>query len=419
MNRADRTGKAPAFAAGTETAELTAIVTGRRDSLFAGDLATGRDAVTAKVQGRRILVVGGSGSIGAATIRLILDFRPAALHVIDHNENSLAELVRDLRGGPSAMAGVDFRALPLDYGSPVMERFLTEAPPYDVVLNFAALKHVRSEKDIYSVLQMFDTNVVRHIRFKRWLAAQHHGATYFAVSTDKAANPVSLMGASKRLMEDLIFDVAAAPYQSSTSARFANVAFSNGSLLQGFGYRLAKRQPLAVPRDTRRYFISHREAAELCLLAACRIPGDHIAVPRADAQFRLQLLEDVACACLDYWGLIPERYADEERARRDVERLAQEGRWPLLLTPLDTGGEKPFEEFVGAGESATDCGLRQVSALRHLPCTAAARRLFDDITHWVNEPHRAVGKAAFVEAISGALPSFSHAASERNLDQRL
>ena len=286
-------------------------------------------------------------------------------------------------------------------------------------MNFAALKHVRSEKDIYSVLQMFDTNLVKHIRFKRWLAEHRHGATYFAVSTDKAANPVSLMGASKRLMEDLIFEVAAESWQSTTSARFANVAFSNGSLLQGFGYRLAKRQPLAVPRDTRRYFISHQEAGELCLLATCRIPDNHIAVPRVDSTLQLQLLEDIACACLEHWGLRAERYRDEAQARNDVERLAREGRWPLLLTPLDTGGEKPFEEFVGAGEAATDCGLLNVSALRHISGVVAEQKLFDRIARWVEEPDLAIAKAEFISTISAALPNFRHSQSERNLDQRL
>jgi nucleoside-diphosphate-sugar epimerase len=419
MNRADRANAAGHFVAGTETVDLTSIVTGRADSLFARDLEASSDRVVAKVRDRRILVIGGGGSIGAATVRIILDYRPSALHVVDHNENYLAELVRELRGRPAGIPDIDFRALPLDYGGPVMERLLTDLPPYDVVLNFAALKHVRSEKDIYSVLQMFDTNIVRHTRFKRWLAGHRHGSTYFAVSTDKAANPVSLMGASKRLMEDLIFDIAAESWQSTTSARFANVAFSNGSLLQGFGYRLAKRQPLAVPRDTRRYFISHQEAGELCLLATCRIPDNYVAVPRIDATLQLQLLEDIACACLDYWGLRAERYADEAHARNDVERLAREGRWPLLLTPLDTGGEKPFEEFVGIGETATDCGLLNVSALRHIPCVTAEQELFDQIARWVEEPDLAIAKAKFIGAIADALPNFRHSQSDRNLDQRL
>ena len=419
MNRADRENLVRPFIAGTETAELTAIVTGRTDSLFANDLEASGDRASAKMRDRRILVIGGGGSIGAATVRIILDYDPSALHVVDHNENYLVELVRELRGRSAGIPDIDFRTLPLDYGGPVMERFLKESPPYDVVLNFAALKHVRSEKDIYSVLQMFDTNVVRHFRFKRWLAEYRHASTYFAVSTDKAANPVSLMGASKRLMEDLIFDIAAESHQSTTAARFANVAFSNGSLLQGFGHRLAKRQPLAVPRDTRRYFISHQEAGELCLLATCRIPDSHIAVPRVDTRFQLQLLEDIACACLDYWGLRAERYRDEALARNDVERLAREGRWPLLLTPLDTSGEKPFEEFVGTGEIVSDCGLFNVSALRHVPCTTAGHTLFDRIARWVDEPDLAIAKGEFVRAVADALPNFSHSESERNLDQRL
>ena len=419
MNGAKRANTMPTIAAGRGTAELTSIITGRTNSLFASDLMASCDHIVAKMRDRRILVIGGGGSIGAATVQLVLDYRPSALHVIDQNENSLAELVRELRGRPDGIPNIDFRALPLDYGSPVMARFLAGSPPYDVVMNFAAIKHVRSEKDIYSVLQMFDTNIVQHIRFKRWLAGSQHGSTYFAVSTDKAANPVSLMGASKRLMEDLIFDVARERYQSTTSARFANVAFSNGSLLQGFGYRLAKRQPLAVPRETRRYFISHQEAAELCLLATCRIPDSHIAIPRTDTKFKLQLLEDIACACLEHWGLLPERYLDEAHARNDVERLAREGRWPLLLTPLDTSGEKPFEEFVGTGESVTDCGLFNVSALRHIPCAMAEKKLFDQIARWVHEPDLTIAKSEFVKAISDALPNFRHSESEQNLDQRL
>src|SRR4029077_11224782 len=176
MNRADRATMARPFIAGTETAELTAIVTGRTDSLFASDLAERHDRVSAKMRDRRILVIGGGGSIGAATVRILLDYHPAALHVVDHNENYLVELVRELRGRAAGIPDGDFRALPLDYGGPVMEGVFADSPPYDVVLNFAALKHVRSEKDIYSVLQMFDTNVVRHMRFKRWLADHRHGS---------------------------------------------------------------------------------------------------------------------------------------------------------------------------------------------------------------------------------------------------
>jgi nucleoside-diphosphate-sugar epimerase len=414
-----RSGLAALTADGRGITKLDALVTGRTDSLFASDLETSREALSCNLRGRRVLIVGGGGSIGAATVGLVIDYAPAAVHVVDQNENYLAELVRELRGRPNGLPDVDFRALPLDYGSPTMERLLMAVAPYDVVLNFAALKHVRSEKDVYSVLQMFDTNLVRHIRFKRWLAEHWHGAIYFAVSTDKAADPVSLMGASKRLMEDLIFSIAAEHSRSITSARFANVAFSNGSLLQGFCHRLAKRQPLAVPRATRRYFISHREAAELCLLAAFQVPTRHIAVPRVNEGLQLQLLEDIASRLLTFYGLVAVPYTDEVRARRDIERLAARSQWPVLATPLDTSGERSYEDFVGQGETTSDCGLSAVLAVPHVPSGAFERGLFDQLDRLVNDPHVPVGKLGIVDSIKTVLSNFCHADSDRNLDQRL
>ena len=274
--------KAPSQVEDWHGSELDVLVTGRKHSLFEPDMDANAAVLGEAIRGRRVLVLGGGGSIGSITTRILLNYGPKAVHVVDQNENCLAELVRDLRGRPEGLCEVDFRTFPIDYGSPIMERLLNEAERYDVVMHFAALKHVRSEKDLHSAMQMLDTNVVRHIRFKQWLARNDHGRIYFAVSTDKAANPTSLMGASKRLMEDVVFGVAAEHATSTTSARFANVAFSNGSLLQSFLQRLEKRQPLAVPRETRRYFISHREAGELCMLAALRIPDQHVAFPKLD-----------------------------------------------------------------------------------------------------------------------------------------
>src|SRR6516165_12116090 len=214
-------------AASSTHGEIDYVVTRRKQSFFWSDLNAYSADISAKLRGRRVLVIGGGGSIGSATTCLLVDYAPSVIHVIDQNENYLAELVRYLRGRPLGLRDVDLRTLPIDYGSPIMERFLLEAErPYEIVLNFAALKHVRSEKDIYSVLQMLDTNLMRHARFKHWLSKYGHGQVYFAVSTDKAANPTSLMGASKRLMEDLTFGLYTAPARSTTSARFANVAFS-------------------------------------------------------------------------------------------------------------------------------------------------------------------------------------------------
>jgi hypothetical protein len=237
------------------------------------------------------------------------------------------------------------------------------------------------------------------------------------VSTDKAANPVSLMGASKRLMEDLIFARPSTPDAATTSARFANVAFSNGSLLQGFLARLARRQPLAVPRDTARYFISQDEAGELCLIAATAIPDGHVAFPRLDPQRELQDLESVAVRVLDHFGLEPVRYDDEAAARRDVGRLARQGRWPLLLTPRDTSGEKAYEEFVGEGETEAALGLARVGALRHRPGPSTG--VLARIAAVVDDPGCATDKAALAAAIADAVSGFRHVETGRSLDERL
>lgn len=402
-----------------DSAALDRLVLRRDESQFAPDLRDREADLRAVVAGKRVLVVGGGGTIGSATTMLVSRLAPAALHVVDQSENYLAELVRDLRGRPGGLDVADFRTLPIDYGAPVMGRFLSESAPYDIVMNFAALKHVRSEKDVYSLLQMIDTNVVRHVRFKRWLEQYGHGARYFAVSTDKAANPTSLMGASKRLMEDIVFDIAAKGHAAAVSARFANVAFSNGSLLQGFLYRLSKDQPLAVPRDTRRYFVSQAESGEICALAALLGQHEQVLFPKLDPQSQLQLLEGVAHRVLEHVGLTAEPFDDEESARAALPALRREGRWPLLLTALDTSGEKAYEEFVGHGEQEDSTGLVTLGAVRHLPSRAISDGVVAMLEHAVNSVEGALDKRAIVSAIESAIPNFSHRETGKNLDERL
>jgi FlaA1/EpsC-like NDP-sugar epimerase len=263
---------------------LAARVTGRDVPLFEADLERADAALHERLAGRRVLVIGGAGSIGGATVRALCAYDAASLHVLDQNENGLAELTRDIRSSGTE-APRDFRLLPLDFGGTTTERLLRDAPAYDVVFNFAAIKHVRSEKDVYSLLQLLETNVVKQARLLRWLSNGRAPGHYFSVSTDKAANPVSFMGASKRAMEHVMFsrELAELPGTVIGSARFANVAFSAGSLLESFTVRLAKRQPIAAPADTKRYFISMREAAQICLLAVACAPDAHILVPRLDA----------------------------------------------------------------------------------------------------------------------------------------
>lgn len=398
---------------------LDAVVLRRDCSPFEPDLSSRRGDLSAAVKGARVLVVGGAGTIGSATTLLIADLAPACLHVIDQSENYLAELVRDLRGRPGGLGVADFRTLPLDYGAPVTGRFLSEARPYDIVLNFAALKHVRSEKDVFSLLQMIDTNVVRHIRFRRWLKAGRHGTRYFSVSTDKAANPTSLMGASKRLMEDVVFWPELSTSAHETTARFANVAFSNGSLLQGFLMRLAKRQPLAVPRDTRRYFVSQRESGEICLLASLLGRAGNVLFPKLDPESELQSLDQIAVRVLAEHSLEPVIFEDEAEARAAVPGLAAAGRWPLLLTPLDTSGEKPFEEFVGSDETPVESGLSTLGAVEHVDTGALSAGVIAMLEAAVGSAEGTIDKASIVEAVSASIPGFQHRETGRSLDDRL
>ncbi len=399
---------------------LARLATRRERDLFADDVLRSDAELHEHIRGRRVLAIGGAGSIGSATVRLFGAYQPATVHVVDQNENNLTELVRDLRSG-GGFDVPDFRALPLDYGAPVMSSLLRDEAPYDFILNFAALKHVRSEKDAYSLTQMLDTNLGKHARFLKWMADSGQAGRYFCVSTDKAANPVNLMGASKRLMEHLAFSngwrTESAP--DVTSARFANVAFSDGSLLDGFLKRLQKRQPLAVPRDTKRYFVSLREAGQICVLASVLCPARHILVPRLDAEHDLVELEAIAVAFLRHFGLATEMHTDEAAARAAVEPALSRGAYPLLVTALDTSGEKPFEEFLGDGEHSVDIGRASVEAVPYLPGEPGRLDTFLERLEGLLSARSHASREEIIGWMSDAVPNFRHASSALDLDQRM
>ncbi|MFZ1936099.1 MAG: polysaccharide biosynthesis protein [Thermoguttaceae bacterium] len=405
-----------------DAASLSSLATGRSASLFAGDVDSRREELRRRIGGSRILIVGGSGSIGAATTAAVAAYRPESLHVVDQNENTLVELVRTLRSDPAGLAVPDFRCLPIDFGSTIMERMLRESPPYDYVLNFAALKHVRSEKDVCSLLQMLNTNLIKQTWLLCWLAEKGGLKRYFCVSTDKAANPVNLMGASKRAMEHVVFSGETCPSLTAetVSARFANVAFSDGSLLDGFLKRLQKRQPLAVPRQTRRYFISLVEAGQICLLAAFCAPHRHTVVPRLDPAADLHDLQDVAEAVLRRAGFAPAIYHDEAEARTRVPADMKAGRYPLLLAPLDTSGEKPYEEFLGENETAVEIGMSQLLAIPYVPAPrGTVATLIEELERYVANARVPADKAAIVARLAAAVPQFHHVETGKTLDQRM
>jgi FlaA1/EpsC-like NDP-sugar epimerase len=405
--------------------DVSGIATGRSASLFREDIREAEGALREAIAGRRILAVGAAGSIGSNTVHVMARYAPAALHIVDQNENALTELVRQLRSQPAPLDVPDFQTLPLDYGAAATERLLAELGPYDRILNFAAIKHVRTEKDPFGILQMLDTNIVKQARFRDWIARHSPQADYFSVSTDKAANPVSFMGATKRVMEHVLFAGARAAGLTGrvNTARFANVAFSNGSLLQGFEHRLARGEPLACPRDIRRFFVSLEESGEICTLASVLAPHAHIAIPRLDPAVNLVELTRIAEAFLRHHGLEPEFFEDEREACQRVAQCRARGRWPLILTPPDTAGEKPYEEFVGVGETTAEIGLRELLAV---PWTGIAPGVaFDDILAELSDLVTGVNRSPMtkdtLKALIGRIePAFleRHIESARNLDQR-
>lgn len=414
----------------TRLIELGKLVTGRECSLFRGDYERASSRLQEAFSGKRILVVGAAGSIGSSTLRCILDWNPEETLLVDTAENNLVEVLREIRSDP-LVAETNLSIQPIDFGSPMMEHILAQHSGFDWVFNFAAVKHVRSERDVPSLLQMADTNLLKADRFLGWLRKHGHGRDgVFFVSSDKAANPANLMGASKRMMEQLLFwhgspDALQGTLQGEpcdgkplrcTTARFANVAFSDGSLLLGFLNRISKSQPLAGPSDIRRYFVTLEEAGQICCLAAVLPSHGEILVPRLSPIEDQKDFREIAELVLDYHGLVPV-WVDSEVAARQT--MPSGKNWPCYFAPSKAMGEKEYEEFVGRGELPVEIGLENLHVVTPppLPTTYLLKKVFAELARWRESPAKCGGKDQIIDCMKLVVDSLRHVTKDHSLDK--
>lgn len=388
---------------------------GRDLVLFAKDIAANEERLQTLIGDSAFLVLGGAGTIGQAVVKEIFQRHPKALHVVDISENNLVELVRDIRSSYGYISG-DFQTFALDIGSREFDAMIAHEGPYDYVFNLSALKHVRSEKDAYTLMRMITVNIENTIK-TQVQAAEMGAKKYFAVSTDKAANPVNMMGASKRIMEQFLMRNSSRIPVST--ARFANVAFSDGSLLHGFNQRIQKRQPLAAPSDIKRYFVTPKESGELCL-ASCLLGNNReIFFPKLSEQLHLVTFEDIARRYLGQIGYQAVACDSEQEARSSVQKLSDKGYWPCFFMKSDTTGEKDFEEFFMSGESL-DMNRYHSIGIVNSSLQFDAQKL-DDFIAQIRCLRQSGSwkKIELVELFCKLLPEFEHHEKQRFLDSKM
>ena len=388
---------------------------GRTTELFETDVNEWQAQLSELVCNSRFLVIGGAGSIGQAVTREIFKRQPTALHVVDLNENNMVELVRDIRSTLGYISG-DFRTFALDCGSIEYEALLKAEEGYDYIFNLSALKHVRSEKDPFTLMRLIRVNILNTlttVKFSRDTGAKK----YFCVSTDKAANPVNMMGASKRIME--MFLMRESLTLPISTARFANVAFSDGSLLHGFNQRFTKRQPISAPNDVRRYFITQQESGELCLMSGLLGNNRDIFFPKPSESLDLVRFSDIAARYLQRLGYEPFVCDSEEEARARSEELISRKHWPVYFFASDTTGEKGFEEFYTRAEELDMKRFETIGVIKNAP-------EFDEskLEHFLDHIEQisqslAWGKAELVELFKFMIPEFEHKETGRYLDGRM
>lgn len=388
---------------------------GRSEALFTLDIENHEAELSRIISRSSFLVLGGAGSIGQAVTKEIFKRNPKKLHVVDISENNMVELVRDIRSSFGYIDG-DFQTFALDIGSLEYDAFIKADGKFDYVLNLSALKHVRSEKDPYTLMRMIDVNVFN--TDKTIQQSIDAGAKkYFCVSTDKAANPVNMMGASKRIME--MFLMRKSEQMAISTARFANVAFSDGSLLHGFNQRIQKRQPIVAPNDIKRYFVTPQESGELCLMSCIFGENRDIFFPKLSEALHLISFADIAVKYLEQLGFEPHLCETEEEARQLAHTLPEQGKWPCLFTASDTTGEKGFEEFFTDKEELDMSRFENLGIIKNDPLYEQEfLTLFENsISEMKGE--RAWTKEQIVELFFTMIPDFGHKETGKYLDSKM
>lgn len=388
---------------------------GRDRPLFDGDVSRHEQQISALVADSRFLVIGGAGSIGQAVTREIFKRSPQVLHVVDISENNMVELVRDIRSTLGYIGG-DFRTFAIDCGGREFEALMNGSGGYDYVLNLSALKHVRSEKDPFTLMRLIEVNVLNTLKTID-LARERGARKYFCVSTDKAANPVNMMGASKRIME--MFLMRASQALPISTARFANVAFSDGSLLHGFNQRFAKRQPISAPDDVRRYFVTPQESGELCLMSCLLGDNRDIFFPKLSEHLHLTTFSSIAVRYLNALGYEVFQCVSEDEARDRAEELIAQRKWPCYFFSSDTTGEKDFEEFFTDKETLDMARFDSIGLIKSAADFDRARLDYFVQTLDAIKAQPTWEKAGIVDLFNIMIPDFDHKETGKYLDARM
>lgn len=388
---------------------------GREEEIFEKDISTYENELCSIVNSSSFLVIGGAGSIGQAVTKEIFKRNPAKLHIVDISENNMVELVRDLRSSYGYIDG-DFQTFALDIGSIEYDAFIKSDGKYDFVLNLSALKHVRSEKDPFTLMRMIDVNVFNTDKTLQQ-SIENGVKKYFCVSTDKAANPVNMMGASKRIME--MYLMRRSQQIKISTARFANVAFSDGSLLHGFNQRIQKRQPIVAPNDVKRYFVTPKESGELCLMSCIFGENRDVFFPKLNESLHLISFADIAVKFLEEIGYEPFLCKTEAEARNNVDDLIKQKKWPCLFTESDTTGEKDFEEFFTANEILDMEHFENLGVIKNEANFDNSK--LDIFTARINKmkADKKWEKEEIVEMFHAMIPNFGHKETGKYLDSKM